>query len=268
MRLPEGLHHWFYVPIVCVAAYYFVQAQRDTRELIQHVDKTAALSNDTLSLVNAALRGTHKNGDDGLLFRANLLVANADGAMNALKQAAQQLDKASKANEPKAGEIADESVAVLRSGKDAVAKLGGALDTLNDVIALARDGTLPKLNAGIDSLSGAVSGLAPAEKSANDLLVSGNAVMVALRGTVVDADRLIADPNLTLVAKNLSDGTKSGASAMAHIDKSMSYVEADLSPKHVPLWQTLLESAIGNVIGIPFKRISQSVSVVNTVTTK
>jgi hypothetical protein len=268
MKLPEGLHHWFYVPIVCVASYYFVQAQRDTSTLIQHVDRTAALSNDTLAMVNVALKGTHKNGDDGLLFRANLLVANADSAVNALKQTAQQLDKASRVNEPKAGVVVDESITLIDSGKQAVTKLGVALDTLNSVIALARDGTLPKLNAGIDSLNEVVSGLAPAERSANDLLVSGNAVMVALKGTVMDADKLIADPNLTLVAKNLSDGTKSGASAMAHVDKSMSYVEVDLSPKHMPLWQTLLEGAIGNVIGIPFKRISQSVSVVNTVTTK
>ncbi len=267
MKLPD-IHHWFYVPIVCVVAYYFVQTQRDTRALIQHADKAAALSNDTLVMFNATLKGKHANGDDGLLFRTNLLVANADSAVNALKQTAQQINKASKENAPKSNILADESIATVRAGKEAMGQLDASLNTLNAVIGLTRDVTLPKINNGIDSLNRVVTGLEPAEKSADALLVSTNGVMTALRDTVLDADKLIADPDLAATAKNISAASASSALAMAHVEKATGYIEKDLSPKNIPLWQTLIEGAIGNAISIPFKRISQSVNVTNAVTTK
>lgn len=267
MKLPE-LHHWFYVPIVCVASYYSVQALRDARTLIQHADKAVSLSGDTLAMVNATLRGSHKNGDDGLLFRASLLVANADSATNAIKQASQQVNKASKENEPKAGALADGSIAAVRSGKDAVDKLGDALVTLNEVIALARDGTLPKLNASIDNLSQAVAGLKPVEDNASALLASGAAVVTDLDGTVKGATALVTNADFAATAANLRLASASGASALAHVDKAVGYIEQDLSPKHIPLWQTLVEGALGNLISIPFKRIPGNVNVTNTVKTQ
>jgi hypothetical protein len=52
-------------------------------------------------MVNQALKGTHKNGEDGLLVLARVLLQNADSAANALKQTMQDANRIAKAEQPK-----------------------------------------------------------------------------------------------------------------------------------------------------------------------
>jgi hypothetical protein len=248
-----------------IGAYYFVQTERATQALVQHLDKSAEMSNDTLAMVNKTLKGTHANGDDGLLLRASLLVANADSAANALKQTAQTLNAVTKANQPSTAKVSTESLSLIASGRSSLDKLTATIGDLDGVVTDLRITTLPKVNAGVDSLDAAVAGLQPVERSAATLLTSVNDVSIGLKGTVTQANALLSDPDLTAVARNLAAATASGASAFAHIDKATGYIEYDLSPKHEPLWRSLISEALSQAIGIPLKYLPTRTAVVSSV---
>src|SRR5580692_3141932 len=67
----------------------------------RNVNKSAEASAETLAMVNQALKGTHKSGDDGLLFLTKNLLENGAAGMNALKQTMQDANRIAKAQEPK-----------------------------------------------------------------------------------------------------------------------------------------------------------------------
>ena len=140
------------------ALWEFIQVERNTEA------STAALA-ETLTLTNQALKGKHANGDDGILFQLRITLQNAAAAANALKQTAQDANFIAKAQKDKTGALTDASVALVRSGNDAVAKLGSAVDQLSGVVADVRTETLPKLNTGVDSLNGLVGDLRPTARA-------------------------------------------------------------------------------------------------------
>lgn len=243
---------------LCVASWVGVHA---TRTLIASLTKTVDQLDSTLAAVDKTLRGTHKNGDDGMLFRTSMLIENADTAANAIKQTAQTVNKVTKANQPSTEKVSAASLDTIRAGQNALVNFGTAIDTLNGTIIEVRDVTLPKVNAGVDSLNLVVAGLRPVEDNAATLLASGNEATLGLKSSVAVANALLGDKDITDSIKNMSLFSSNMSSFSKHLDTSMDYIEMDLSPKHIPFWQTLLEGAMGNVIGIPFKRISQKVSI-------
>jgi hypothetical protein len=172
--------------------------------LLHHSDRSAAASNETIAMLNTALKGEHANGDDGLLALAKVLLQNADGAANALKQTLQASDKIAKAQEKKTGELADSSIALVKSGGAVVVKLGASIDTLNAVIGDVKTGTLPKLNAGMDALNGLITDFRPAAKSSADLVNEATGDVKAFHGTLNLANLLLADPNLATTEKNFA----------------------------------------------------------------
>ena len=176
-----------------------------------NVNKSAAASAETLAMVNQALKGTHKNGDDGLLVLSRVLLQNADSAANALKQTMQDANKIAKAEEPKTVELADSSIALIKTAGGTVTKLGEAVDTLNGVIADVRTGTLPKLNTSVDSLNGLVGDLRPTAQASTALVTEATGAVTELKGTVIQANALLALPDLTLTIHNF-------ASTSAHLD--------------------------------------------------
>ena len=150
------------------------------------------------------------------------------------------------------------------------------------MIGDVRTKTLPKLNAGMDSLNGTaqsltavVDGLKPVETAATAMLGEGSNAVHSLNLSINHADALISDPafravagNLASMSINLTNASANINSATGHADKALGYVELDLSPKHQPFWETILSTALGEAISIPLKYLPSRVNVTNAVTTK
>ena len=230
----------------------------------RNLNASAAASAETLALVNDALKGTHKNGDDGLLVLARVLLQNGDGAVNGLKQTLQDVNRIAKAQEPKTAALADSSLDAVRAGAETVAKLGAAVDTLNSVIGDVRTSTLPKLNAGIDSLNGLVTDLRPAATASTELVTQAAGVVGELKGTVSQANALLANPDIAATATNLADMSANLNGAALHANRALAYIETDLTPTKLPFWQAAVSAALSQAIGIPLKYLPQAVRVVNT----
>ncbi len=225
--------------------------------------------------VVAAMHGTHKNGDDGYIVLAQRFLQQSNGAMAAVRDTAQDANRIAKSQEQPSKQLSATSISTVQSvgrlvdsGNGVVVKLGTAADGLNATISQINSGTLPRVNTGLDSLNGVVVGFLPVENSVTRLVESGNAVMIGLKGTVGTANSLLADPDLTAVARNLAVATASGASAMKHIDTATGYIEFDLSPKHVPFWRGLASEALSQAIGIPLKLYPTRVAVTSSVPIK
>jgi hypothetical protein len=231
----------------------------------RNLNTSAAASAETLALVNTALKGTHKNGDDGLLVLARVLLQNSDGAANALKQTLQDANRIAKQEQPKTAALADSSLAAVRAGGEVVVKLGAAVDMLNGVIGDVRTTTLPKLNAGVDSLNGLVADLRPTATASTDLVTQAAGVVGELKGTVSQANALLADPDIAATAANLASMSANLNGAALHANHALGYIEADLTPKKLPFWQAVVSTALSEAIGIPLKYLPQAVTVVSTV---
>jgi hypothetical protein len=234
-------------------------------QIERNVNKSAASSADTLAMVNQALKGTHKNGDDGLLVLSRILLQNSTGAMNALKQTMQDVNRIAKDEQPKTVELTDSSLALVKTAGGTVAKLGDAVDTLNGVIGEVRTATLPKLNTGVDSLNGLVSDLRPAAQASTQLMTEATGAVTELKATVVTANALLADPELPVIVHNFSlmSGNLNGAAL--HANNALGFVELDLTPLKLPFWKSILSTALSQAIGIPLKYLPQAVTVVSTV---
>jgi hypothetical protein len=231
------------------ALYEFVQIERDIRA-------SAAASSQTIAMVNGALKGKHANGDDGYLVLTQRLLQNATGAANAIKQTMQDANAIAKAQVPKTKALADASVTLVETGNATVAKLGGSIDTLNEMLADVRRETLPKLNASIvstdtaiDSLNGLVSDLRPAARASTDLIVAGTATISELKTTVGTANALLADPDLAAIAGNFKLLTGNGNLLMANLALDAMDVHHLLNPARVPFWEGIAKVAATSVLG-------------------
>ena len=244
-----------------VALYELAQIERN-------VNKSAAASAETLAMVNQALKGVHKNGDDGLLLLSKVFLQNADSAANALKQTMQDVNKIAKAEEPKTVALTDSSIALVNAAGGTVAKLGGAVDALTGVIAAVGTGTVPKLNAGVDSLNGLVSDLRPTAQASMQFVTEATGAVTELKGTVVTANVLLGDPQLAAIVGNLNLMSGNLNAAALHANNALGFVEIDLTPKKLPFWQAILSTALSQAIGIPLKYLPQAVTVVSTVPAK
>lgn len=162
----------------------------------------------TSHLINQALKGTHANGDDGLLVLTRTELQNLNGATNALKQTLQATNEIAKSQESRAKQLSDAGIIVVQNGGTAVAKLGTAVDELTATMTDVHQNTLPKLNAGIDDLNGLVSDLRPTAKASTTLITSATGTIDALHGTVDTANRLLADPQFPIIISNFASTSK------------------------------------------------------------
>ena len=224
------------------ALWEFIQVERNTEA------STAALA-ETLTLTNQALKGKHANGDDGILFQLRITLQNAAAAANALKQTAQDANFIAKAQKDKTGALTDASVALVRSGNDAVAKLGSAADQLSGVVADVRTETLPKLNTGVDSLNGLVGDLRPTARASTDLMVAATGDVTALHGVINTANGLLADPDLTAIAHNINLTSANANIVAGNLGLVTMDVHNMLNPRRQTFWETLATTAARSVLG-------------------
>lgn len=226
-----------------------------------------------------AMKGQHASGDDGYTVLVQRFLQNTAAAANAVKQTAQDSNRIAKAQEKPVNDLTISSVALVNTGKETVGKLGNSIDSLNATITDIRAGTLPRINAGVDgltgtvtSLNGLVSDLRPTAQALTGAVnESGNAVK-ALNLTISHADALIADPafhqiagNLSMMSLNLTNASANINSATGHADRALGFVELDLSPKHEPLWRSLVSEALSQAIGIPLKWLPSRTAIVSSV---
>lgn len=232
---------------------------------------TASIA-DSAVLFNKAMRGAHANGDDGYLVLAQRTLQNVTAAANAIKQTMQDANRIAKSQEKPTLELTARSGELLKTGN---MTLSGLSEAIGDI----RTQTLPALNRGISSLAdsavslnGLISDLRPTAVALTGVVVeSGNAVR-GLNLAVMHADTLIGDPALRSVAENLATMSLNLTNASGHVngaaanaEMALGYVRDDLSPKKLPLWQSLLEGALGQAIGLPLKYLPTRVSVVGSV---
>lgn len=85
-----------------------------------------------------------------------------------------------------------------------------------------------------------------------------------LKGTVSQANALLADPDLVATAGNLANMSANLNDAALHANHALGYIEADLTPTKLPFWQAVVSAALSQAIGIPLKYLPQAVRVVNT----
>lgn len=215
----------------------------------RNADASAAASAQTLALVNKALTGTHKNGNDGLLFLTKNLLQNGAGAANALKQTMQDANRIAKSQESKTVELADSSIALVKTSTAAVGRLDAALGALNDVIAKADTETLPKVNAGIDSLNGLVGDLRPAARASTDLLEQATLTIGTLNKTADTANALLADPELGQIVHNLNVMAANGTVVTGNLSLVTMDVHNLLNPKKPTFWEGVAEMAARSILG-------------------
>jgi hypothetical protein len=183
-----------------------------------------------LASVKATLLGTHKNGDDGMLRRANLLVANADAAMNAIKQTAQDTNAIAKAEVPRTKELADQSIALIREGQIDVAEMGKTIVTLNAAIAGVQevvqatgvqlnDGTLPALKS---TLTETTRALATLDGPDGLLMQSAEAAK--------SANLTIGDPHIKEILAHMDSILASSETSSQEIATGLGYVNGYLKP--------------------------------------
>ncbi len=137
-KTPHHLYLALGLIIVLVLSTGITFALYELTLIERNVNKSAAASSETLAMVNQALKGTHKNGDDGLLALSRNVLQNGAAAANALKQTLQDTNKIAKAQEAKTTQLADASILLVKSGGEAVVKLGASIDELNSAIGDVR----------------------------------------------------------------------------------------------------------------------------------
>jgi hypothetical protein len=221
-------------------------------ELIQierNVNKSAAASAETLAMVNQALKGIHKNGDDGLLVLSRIFLQNADSAANALKQTMQDANRIAKAEQPKTVALADASIALVNTATGTVSKLSGAVDELSSVIARADTETLPKVNASVDSLNGLVGDLRPAAQASTALITEATGTVKELKLSVTTANALLADPELAGIVHNLNTTSANASVVAGNLGLVTRDVHNMLTPKKTTFWEALAITAAKSVLG-------------------
>lgn len=224
------------------ALYELVQIERN-------VNKSAAASAETLAMVNQALKGTHKSGDDGLLVLSRIFLQNADSAANALKQTMQDANKIAKAEEPKTVALTDSSIALINTTNGAVARLGGAVDLLSGMIAKVDTLTLPKVDASVDSLNGLVSDLRPTAQASTALITEATGAVSELKLSVATANTLLADPELAGIVHNLNLTSANANVVAGNLGLVTMDVHNMLNPKKTTFWEALATAAAKSVLG-------------------
>jgi hypothetical protein len=219
----------------------------------RNLSKTAAATTETVSLVNAALKGKHANGDDGYLVLTQRLLQNADGAANAIKQTAQDANRIGKVQEKKTAALVDASISTVNAGGAAVTKLSASLDSLNNainnadgVISDARTNTLPRVNAGVDELAGLASDLRPTAKASTQLVQEAAIDVIAAR-------HLLLDPN---VPKKLESFALASAE-LVEIERHLNGTAADVqtgvhamfNPRKTTFWAAVAMVGAKAVLG-------------------
>jgi hypothetical protein len=221
-------------------------------ELIQierNVNKSAAASAETLAMVNQALKGTHQNGDDGLLVLSRLFLQNGVSAANALKQTMQDANKIAKANEPKTVALADASITLVNTAAGTVSKLSGAADQLSGVIAKVDSDTIPKVNASVDSLNGLLSDLRPTAQASTVLVTEAADTVKELKVSVTTANALLADPELAGIVHNLNTTSANASVVAGNLGLVTMDVHNMLNPKKTTFWEALATTAAKSVLG-------------------
>ena len=262
-------HHRWYISLGLVIAlvlsagigislYFLMQIERN-------LNATAQASTRTFAMVDAALKGTHKNGDDGYLVLSQRLLQNSTAAMNAFKQTMQDANTIAKAQAKPANDLAAQSIALVASGKTAV-------DSLNGVILDIRGQTVPSINASINSLNSATVAVEALVENMQPTATALGETVKSVNLAVTHADALIADPDFQKIAGNLNAMSASLADASAHVDKgaahaesALNYVELDLTPTKQPFWRAILSEALSQAVGIPLKYFPTRTAVVSSV---
>jgi hypothetical protein len=245
-------HAWYIAMGVAIALILAVGVGFALYELIlieRNVNESASSSATTLGMVNQTLKGKHANGDDGLLVQVQLLVSNAREAMNATKQTMQTVNAISKAEQPKTVELAESSLALVNSAGVAVTKLGAAVDELSGVIGKVDTGTLPKVNASVDSLNGLVTDLRPTAKASTELVAEATGTIGTLKVTIGAANELLADPELATIVHNLALASENANGTLANTRLVTLDVHNLFNPKKVTFWEGLAQTAAKSILG-------------------
>lgn len=223
---------------------------------VRHSKEAADLLAQNQSMLNAAMRGTHKNGDDGYLVLVQRLLQNSNSAANAVKQTAQDTNRIAKSQEEPSKKLTASSIALLDAGKDSVVTLGKSIDGVNGIVTAVKSETLPKLNASVDSLNGLIGDFRPAAVALAGVMTESANVARSLNLTVTHADALLADPAWSSVAGNLNIMSASLSGAAGHINGAAgnvqlatAYIRDDLAPTHLPLWQRIIQTAVPYGLG-------------------
>jgi hypothetical protein len=248
-KTPHHLYLAIGVVIVGVLSVGVGVALWELAQIESNVNKSAAASAETLAMVNQAMKGTHKNGDDGLLFLARNLLENSTAGMNALKQTMQDANKIAKAEEPKTVALADSSIALINTTNATVVKLGGTVDELSGVIAKVDTVTLPKVDASVDSLNGLVSDLRPAAQASTALLTEATGTVQELKLSVTTANALLADPELASIVHNLNLTSANANVVAGNLGLVTMDVHNMLNPKKTTFWEVLATTAAKSVLG-------------------
>jgi hypothetical protein len=211
--------------LVCILLAALIVAAIFGALLLRNSNKSVAASSETMAMLNAALKGKHKNGDDGLLVLSRILLQNADGAANALKQTLQDANKIAKSQEKKTDALSDSSLEVVKEGGEALKKFGTSIDALNRVIGDVKTGTLPKLDAGVDELNGLVKDLRPTAKASTGLLASATGDLDALHDAIDAANMTLADPDIADTIHSFKLMADTGVDTMKHADGAVTNTE-------------------------------------------
>ena len=248
-RAPHHLYLALGFAIAVILAGGVGLALYELTRIERNVNKSAAASAETLAMVNVALKGAHKNGDDGLLALSRTFLQNADSAANALKQTMQDANGIAKAEAPKTVALADSSIALVNTAAGTLAKLGGAVGELSGVIAQANTVTLPKVNAGVDSLNGLVADLRPAAQASTELLAEAADTIGTLKVSIGTANELLADPELAAIVHNLTLASDNANGTLANTRLVTLDVHNMLNPRKPTFWEALAETTARSVLG-------------------
>ena len=197
-----------------------------------------------IASVREALAGKHANGDDGLLFLSRNALQNADAAMNAIKQTAQDANRIAKEQTAKTSELADESIALVKTGTAMVGNLGVAVGTLNSAIAEVKtvvtntdlqlnDGALPALTDTLRSTTAALNAL----DGPSGLMAEG---AIAAKSAAV----LLSDPHWPEVIAHIDAMTASAATGTQNGAEMLGYIRDDLKPTKASLRQIIISRGI------------------------
>jgi hypothetical protein len=274
MTIPD--HHKIYIALTTAAlgVLIWVGVEFALTERIARAD-----ADTTLTMVNTALKGQHKNGDDGLLFLTKNLLQNATAAANALKQTAQDANRIAKAEEPQTAQVTQQLVNATTAGFVAIQNLDGAISSLNGVIGQVSRDTIPRFNANLDSLKGAtdsldglVGDLRPTAAAATKLLDAGTLTVTELKTTIGTADALLADPDLKKITANLVLMSDNGNKTMGNLALVTMDVHNMLNPRKPTFWEAFAELGAKSVLGAAAAPLIShfwplGINVKNTVTT-
>ena len=218
-------------------------------KILVNADASSASAAESVALFDKALKGTHANGDDGLLVLARLTMQNTVAAVNAIKQTSQDANRIAKAQEKKTSDLAGQSIALVTAGKDSLVKFGKTIDALSDTVAelhtLAAntDGQLNGPNGTLVALTG---DLAKTGKALDELTGADGVIQQSAAAVKVAADAL-ADPHIAETTAHMDAMSANLNTASAELSETFGYIRDSFKPHKVPFWQMILSKGVGAI---------------------